>query len=39
MSNLNTGNIIDPSNPNAVRPPAWFVGMGARRDAVGRHEG
>lgn len=25
MSNLNTENIIDPNNPDAVRPPAWFV--------------
>ena len=25
MSNLNTGNIIDPSNPDATRSPAWFV--------------
>ena len=25
MSNLNTGNIIDPRNPDATRSPAWFV--------------
>ena len=29
MSNLNTGNIIDPNNPNATRSPATWAAISA----------